>query len=50
MPPVKLGEKGLEILFFQKQRDAAFFKIDSFAEIYPPPSVGAFHMSPYGAL
>ena len=40
MPPVKLGEKGLEIFFFYKQRDAGLFKIDSFAEILSPSFTG----------
>jgi hypothetical protein len=40
MPPVKLGEKGLDILFFQQQRDAGLFKIDSFAEILSPSFTG----------
>ena len=40
MPPVKLGEKGLEIFYFYKQRDAGLFKIDSFAEILSPSYTG----------
>jgi hypothetical protein len=40
MPPVKLGEKGLEIFFFQKQREASLLKNDSFAEILSPSFTG----------
>ena len=40
MPPVKLGEKGLEIFFFQKQREASLLKNDSFAEILSPSYTG----------
>jgi len=40
MPPVKLGEKGLEIFFIQKQEVAGLFKIDSFAEILSPSFTG----------
>jgi hypothetical protein len=40
MPPVKLGEKGLEIFFIQKQEEAGLFKINSFAEILSPSFTG----------
>jgi len=51
MPPVKLGEKGLEIFFFQKQRDVGLFKIDSFAEILSPSSTGGIsHAALWGSL
>jgi hypothetical protein len=51
MPPVKLGEKGVEILFFQKQRDVGLFKIDSFAEILSPSFTGGIsHVALWGSL
>jgi len=51
MPPVKLGERGLEIFFFQKQRVVALFKIDSFAEILSPSfSGGISDVALWGSL
>ena len=40
MPPQKVGDKSLEIFFFQKQRESALFKIESFAEILTPTFCG----------
>ena len=49
MPPQKVGEKGLKIFFFQKQRDAGLFKIDSFAEVLSPSLTGGIsHVALWG--
>jgi hypothetical protein len=40
MPPVKLGEKGLEIFFFQKQEEAGLLKVNPLAEILSPSFTG----------
>jgi hypothetical protein len=40
MPPQKVGEKGLEIFFFQKQREASLLKVNSLAEILSPSFTG----------
>jgi hypothetical protein len=40
MPPGKLGEKGLEIIFFQKQEETHLLKINSLAEILSPSFTG----------
>jgi hypothetical protein len=40
MPPGKLGEKGLEIIFFQKQEETLLLKINSLAEILSPSFTG----------
>jgi hypothetical protein len=51
MPPQKVGEKGLEIFFFQKQRDAGLFNIDSFAKILSPTFCGGIsHVALWGYL
>ena len=51
MPPQKVGEKVLECFFFQKQRDASLFKIDSFAEILSPTFCGGIsHAALWGSL
>jgi hypothetical protein len=40
MPPVKLGEKGLEIFFFQKQEEVGLLKVNSSTEILSPSFTG----------
>jgi len=50
MPPVKLGEKGLEIFFFQKQEEAGLLKVNSLAEILSPSFTGGIsHVALWGS-